>query len=503
MRRIEDYVFSLTELYQLESTYASAESTGEAKDMFHDLLDSIDCAGSVADNLAKVMEIGNQIENLDENLVRPDRRYIHDGPAKIIPAGTKKPIADYVFLFNDVLLYCQTSGKTQSYVGRFYIHRLQYNADAQSKITLTIDDREKYEFVVHGNVFREWTLHFNKVIYEVQRTRKVFGVPLNVLMKRESENLIPTIVEKTIHFIYEYGMDKEGIFRQTGRSTQIDSLKDQLDQGANVFFSENMDVHSVAALFKLWLRELPEPLLTWKAYDKFMQVAAMEGEEQLEKLKFTLESIPVINQAVVQCLFKCLRAICDNEEKSKMNPGNLAVVFAPNILKNPDPNADPFDQSYYQNINIVFIAMLENFGSLETPVENLRRNKRKSKKYKDRKKSLRLTALGAPQASMVQTYEGQVFMQVKKKWVSKFVFLDTDSIIVKKNAKDKKGKKHSLAADGAVQPETNCEKPFAFSFNIIENDTSVKFIMAAKSSDQQAEWIGALQNSLRYLANPQ
>jgi len=49
-------------------------------------------------------------------------------------------------------------------------------------------------------------VQFGKVIRDVERYRKVFGVPLKVLLKREKESDIPTIVEKSIKFIYDYGM---------------------------------------------------------------------------------------------------------------------------------------------------------------------------------------------------------------------------------------------------------------------------------------------------------
>ena len=377
--RVEDYVLILTvsaplpsvsctersspqEIYKVESIHSTGAHTADAMDMLHGLLESIDEQGSVADNLSKVMELGNQIEGLNENLVRPDRRYIHDGQIKISPQGAKKPVADYVYLFNDVLIYCQTSGKTTNYVGRFYMHRVQLvdSADKEaSDILLVVDERNKFTLAVSDTYERrEWAVMLRKVIREVERTRKVFGIPLSTLMKRELEMDIPPIVEKTIHFIYEYGSDTVGIFRQTGRATQIEKLKDQLNQGGNVFFSEDMDVHSVAALFKLWLREMPEPLFTWEAYEKFMATVVIEDkEEQLKTLKEVMRTLPSINLNTTQHMFKCLRAICDNEEKTKMNPGNLAVVFAPNILKNPDPNADPFDQSYYTNINVIFVAV--------------------------------------------------------------------------------------------------------------------------------------------------
>lgn len=411
--------------------------------MLHSLIENIDSEENVADNLVKVMEIGNNIEGLDENLVRPDRKYVHEGAVKIFPQNSKKSIADYVYLFNDMLIFCQTSGKNHSYVSRFYIHRLQIQEQG-NKILLLVDNN-KFEFVVNeDNHRRDWILFFTKSIHDVTRNRKVFGVPLNILRKRDVDADVPSIVEKSTHFIYEYGLDKEGIFRQAGRSTQIENLKDQLNQGANVFFSENMDVHSVANLLKLWLRELPEPLLTFKAYSTFMKIVNISTKEnQISAIRDALSDLPKINQRVTYHLLKCLASVCENEKKTKMNPGNLAVVFAPNILKDPDPNANPFDPVYYSNINTIFVLMLENFDTIFPSMESTSKEKEKEKKKKrrssetpaNRERTLKRSASVGLLRNSSTNLEGQVFMLSKKKWNTRLVSITTDTVIVKKNSK--------------------------------------------------------------------
>mgnify|MGYP005999519375 CR=1 FL=1 len=65
---------------------------------------------------------------------------------------------------------------------------------------------------------------------------------------------------------------------------------------------------------------------------------------------------------------------------------------------------------------------------------------------------------------------------------------------------DKKAKKYDLCADTNAIPETACEKPFALSFFVFENGYPAQFIIAARTSDQQAEWIEALQNALAVLS---
>ena len=45
--------------------------------------------------------------------------------------------------------------------------------------------------------------------------------------------------------------------------------------GEKVEFREYSDVHLAAVLIKLFLRELPEPLLTFKAYDTITELRGM------------------------------------------------------------------------------------------------------------------------------------------------------------------------------------------------------------------------------------
>ena len=104
------------------------------------------------------------------------------------------------------------------------------------------------------------------------------------------------------------GLQAEGIFRLSGRATQIDKLRTQLDQGKKVFFSEDMDVHSVATLFKQWLRELPEPLLTWRLYKDFI------GATRIGLTLFSFSSL----------LFSFLlfsRSVINNNRKPKRKVG--------------------------------------------------------------------------------------------------------------------------------------------------------------------------------------
>lgn len=45
--------------------------------------------------------------------------------------------------------------------------------------------------------------------------------------------------------------------------------------GTDLLSEENLsDINDIAAVLKLWFRELPEPLLTWELYHQFIDAAS-------------------------------------------------------------------------------------------------------------------------------------------------------------------------------------------------------------------------------------
>ncbi len=71
------------------------------------------------------------------------------------------------------------------------------------------------------------------------------------------------------------GLREVGIFRLPGQASQIQCLKDLYDSGSQQDFTGPEDVHTVASLLKLYLRELPEPVVPFIYYDSYKQ--ALEG----------------------------------------------------------------------------------------------------------------------------------------------------------------------------------------------------------------------------------
>ncbi len=80
---------------------------------------------------------------------------------------------------------------------------------------------------------------------------------------------IPVIVEVLLHYLQQKGLYTEGIFRLSGSAERIQELKEVFNRGEIPTLGEN-DVHNAAGLLKAFLRELPEPLLTFESYNSFI-----------------------------------------------------------------------------------------------------------------------------------------------------------------------------------------------------------------------------------------
>lgn len=65
-------------------------------------------------------------------------------------------------------------------------------------------------------------------------------------------------------------LDVVGIFRLSGSSVRIDEYQQAFDKGVQVDLSTENDPHCVSGLLKSYFRELPEPILTFGLYDRFI-----------------------------------------------------------------------------------------------------------------------------------------------------------------------------------------------------------------------------------------
>ena len=91
---------------------------------------------------------------------------------------------------------------------------------------------------------------------------------------------LPLIVKAATRYV-ERCLKTEGLYRVSGNKTSVQSFYDtfKAGQGAAIPFKTN-DVHAWTGLLKLYLRDQPEPLLTYDLFDSFLDIANVKEEMQ-------------------------------------------------------------------------------------------------------------------------------------------------------------------------------------------------------------------------------
>ncbi len=119
------------------------------------------------------------------------------------------------------------------------------------------------------------------------KKKGVFGVPLDVLVDRDGVEStygvgpgalrIPAIIDDSVSAMRQMDMSVEGVFRKNGNIKGLRDLSEKFDQKeVEVDLTRESPVQ-VAALLKKFLRELPDPLLTFKLYNLFITSQSMSS----------------------------------------------------------------------------------------------------------------------------------------------------------------------------------------------------------------------------------
>nr|XP_019965506.1 PREDICTED: rho GTPase-activating protein 22-like [Paralichthys olivaceus] len=206
----------------------------------------------------------------------------------------------------------------------------------------------------------EWLKSLNKGVW-IPFTG-VFGQRLEETVlyeRRYGLRLVPLVVEQCVNFIRERGLHEVGLFRQPGQASLVKELQEAFDAGERPSFdSSSTDVHTVASLLKLYLRQLPEPLIPYSCYQDFLlcrQTLKSDHTQGLRELRSLLHDLPVANFNLLNFICQFLNEVQSYSGSNKMSDQNLATVFGPNILraKAEDP------QSIMGGAALVHVLMLE------------------------------------------------------------------------------------------------------------------------------------------------
>ncbi|TVY19795.1 putative Rho-type GTPase-activating protein 4 [Lachnellula arida] len=146
---------------------------------------------------------------------------------------------------------------------------------------------------------------------------------------------IPSVVTRCIEEVELRGMDIEGIYRKTGGSGQVKIIQEGFDKTNDYDISDpDLDITAVTSVLKQYFRKLPTPLLTFDVYDRVLESISIDDDkERCTHLRRTFNMLPPKHRDCLEFLIFHLARVAVRESENLMTPKNLAVVFAPTIMR--------------------------------------------------------------------------------------------------------------------------------------------------------------------------
>ena len=204
------------------------------------------------------------------------------------------------------------------------------------------------------------------------RKMNTFGVDLGQhLLQVNAE--IPPLLQKCVSVIDLRGTNVKGIYRVSGVKSKVEKLCQAFESGAELVDLTDIHPNVIANVVKLYMRQLPEPLMTFRLYNDFIRVgrscpgpgpgsdsgpgADIEYErEAVAGLQQLAGQLPRYHYNTLGFLCQHLARVAQHSDTNNMPASNLAIgrslqfmcliitkclylVFGPTLLKTTEGSA--------------------------------------------------------------------------------------------------------------------------------------------------------------------
>ncbi|KAL8701330.1 MAG: hypothetical protein Q9201_004970 [Fulgogasparrea decipioides] len=271
--------------------------------------------------------------------------------------------------------------------GQQYIEGIPYNQMVQSQNYPTTEPPRNH----HHDPSRQGFGFFNQKgkpqlkttpngsVPAVNQTAGVplFGSELQHRADHEASD-VPSIVMRCIQEVEVRGMEVEGIYRKSGGNSQVQQIKEGFERTNDYDLSDpDLDINAVTSTLKQYFRNLPTPLITYDVYDKLLnsappipQTQHMGGgppqtnpnhnldpeqrEYRVQLMRQAIAGLPPIHRTCLEVLIFHLAKVVDHEKLNLMTSLNVAVVFAPTVMR-PESLAREMSESQAKNQAVQFL----------------------------------------------------------------------------------------------------------------------------------------------------
>uniref|UniRef100_A0AAZ3NMD1 Rho GTPase-activating protein 29 n=1 Tax=Oncorhynchus tshawytscha TaxID=74940 RepID=A0AAZ3NMD1_ONCTS len=219
--------------------------------------------------------------------------------------------------------------------------------------------------VFHGAECEECSLACHKKCLEtlaiqcghkkLQGRLQLFGIDFTQAAKNSPDG-IPFIIRKCTSEIENRALNLKGIYRVNGAKSRVEKLCQAFENGKDLVELSDLSPHDIANVLKLYLRQLPEPLILYRYYNDFIGLAkesqrviieeksGVEGDIKLNRVIFKirdlLRQLPPAHYRTLRFLTAHLHRVTEQAEENKMTASNLGIIFGPTLVKPRQTDAE-------------------------------------------------------------------------------------------------------------------------------------------------------------------
>ncbi|KAL4635108.1 rho GTPase-activating protein 29-like isoform X1 [Arapaima gigas] len=228
--------------------------------------------------------------------------------------------------------------------------------------------------VFHGAECEECSLACHKKCLEtlaiqcghkkLQGRLHLFGIDFTQAARNNPDG-IPFIIRKCTSEIENRALNIKGIYRVNGAKSRVEKLCQAFENGKDLVELSDLYPHDISNVLKLYLRQLPEPLILFRYYNDFIGLAketqniladevdrgcntgkteqtqiSVELNRVLFKIKDLLRQLPLAHYRTLQFLIGHLYRVTEKADENKMTASNLGIIFGPTLIKPRGADAD-------------------------------------------------------------------------------------------------------------------------------------------------------------------
>ncbi|XP_051486249.1 oligophrenin-1 isoform X3 [Apus apus] len=195
----------------------------------------------------------------------------------------------------------------------------------------------------------------------------IYHSPITKQEEMELNEVGFKFVRKCINAVETKGIATEGVYRTVGSNIQVQKL-------LNAFFdpkcpgdvdlqSGDWDIKTITSSLKFYLRNLSEPVMTYKLHKELVLAAKSENlDYRLGAIHALIYKLPDKNREMLELLIQHLVNVCEHSRENLMSPSNMGVIFGPTLMRAQEDTVAAMMNIKFQNI--VVEILIEHFGKI-------------------------------------------------------------------------------------------------------------------------------------------